>query len=91
MTANKTITKLGKRIKKIKACMSEDYGKKKEKIGCLEETLAKLKKSHKALKKGLEKETDEAKREKIQQNLDVVGLQRKKGLALLKSLRSEMR
>ncbi len=60
--------------------------KRKEELNDL---LARLKQKEVELKQELEKERDEQVRAKLAQKIDVVHTQRKKGVAMLKELRSE--
>jgi 16S rRNA C1402 (ribose-2'-O) methylase RsmI len=57
--------------------------KRKEELNDL---LSRLKQKEVALKKELEKETDEDRKAKLEQKIDVVHTQRKKGLVMLKEL-----
>lgn len=62
--------------------------KKKEEMG---ELLVRLKQKEVELKEKLELETNEGERKKLQQTIDLVHSQRKKGLGVLQELRDQGR
>ena len=80
MTNEKLFEKLGSLLE-----TSEDADKKH--IKKLRKVLQKLKKSQKALQAGLDEVQDDHERRKIKQEIEVLKLQRKKGVKVYKALK----
>lgn len=78
--------KTPKLLKKVQAYIDSDKIKQCKRQDCIKEVLQKLKKKQRALKDKLHKENDERERKHIQKTLDIIYVQRKKGLKALKKL-----
>ena len=85
MAFNKALKK--KLLKKLKAYMNADAENLKQQDEGLSKVLKKLKKKEKHLKRLIAAMADGEEREMLEQELKVVHSQRKKGIALLSSLR----
>ncbi len=73
-----------KLLEKLKEFFDSDTRERKKQRSDVKDILKKLKKRERHLKEKLEDEKDEEKRNRIQQKIDVVYAQRKKGIALIK-------
>lgn len=73
-----------KLLEKLKAFFDSDARERKKQEADVKDILKKLKKRERHLKEKLEDETDEEKRNRLQQKIDVVYAQRKKGIKLIK-------
>jgi len=85
MKFNKALKK--KLLKKLKSYMHEDIEALQNQDDGLSRVLKKLKKKEKHLQQLIDKEGDADEREVLQQELNVVHSQRKKGITLLSSIR----
>lgn len=79
--------KTPKLIKKVQAYIDSDKIKQCKQEECIKEVLHKLKKKQHALKHKLSGEKDEKKLKQIQKALDIIYIQRKKGLKALKKVK----
>ncbi len=73
-----------KLIEKLKAFFDSDARERDKQRSDIKDILKKLKKKERQLKEKLDEEDDEEKRNRIQQKIDVVYAQRKKGINLIK-------
>lgn len=80
--------KTPKLIKKVQEYIDADKLKQCQRRDCIKQVLHKLKKKQRMLKHKLAKEKNEKDRERIQDTLDIIYVQRKKGLKAIKSLKS---
>ncbi|RLJ22539.1 hypothetical protein DJ030_01255 [bacterium endosymbiont of Escarpia laminata] len=78
--------KIPKLLKRVQEYVDADKLKQCKRKDCMKEVLQKLKKQQHALKDKLGKEKNEKERKRIQKALDIIYLQRKKGLKALKKL-----
>ena len=76
-----------KLIDKMQGLLKLDREHQKKKRDKVHGLLKKLKKKQKDLEDKLKKEKDDAKKRRLQQNLNVIYAQRKKGIKLCKSLK----
>jgi hypothetical protein len=83
--------KVKKLLKKLKRYINADTEEQMHKEEGLSKVLKKLKKNEQKLQKRLEKEKDKEERELIEQELEIVHSQRKKGIKLLSDLRKKER
>ena len=79
--------KTPKLLKRVQEYLDADELKQCKRKDCIKEVLHKLKKKQRMLKSRLAKEKDEKERKRIQKTLDIVYVQRKKGLKVLKNLK----
>ncbi|HHH37972.1 MAG TPA: hypothetical protein ENK50_00125 [Sedimenticola sp.] len=79
--------KTRKLIRKMREYLSADRKKQRKQVECMIELLKKLKHKERTLQQKLEHEKDEKKRQEIQNNLDIIFAQRRKGVAILKELK----
>ena len=80
--------KTPKLIKKVQEYLDADELKQCKRKDCIKEVLNKLKKKQRMLKHKLAKESNDKERKHIQKTLDIIYIQRKKGLKALKSLKN---
>jgi len=73
-------------LKKVEEFIDSDKKQQCEQKDSIKEILKKLKKKRSAIKEKLAVEDNEDKREKMQKQLDIIFVQRKKGLKVLKKL-----
>ena len=73
-----------KLLEKLRIFFDSDARERKKQRSDVKDILKKLKKRERHLKEKLEDEKDKEKRNRIQQKIDVVYAQRKKGIALIK-------
>ncbi len=73
-----------KLLEKLKIFFDSDAREREKQKSDVKDILKKLKKRERHLKEKLDGENDEEKRNRIQQKIDVVYAQRKKGIALIK-------
>ena len=78
-----------KLLKKLKSYMNAEADQLQQEDDGLSKVLKKLKKKEKHLKALIAAERDEDEREMLEQELNVVHSQRKKGITLLSSLRKK--
>jgi len=79
--------KTPKLIKRVQEYIDSDKLKQCKRGDCIKEVLHKLKKKQRMLKEKLAKEKNEKERKQIQKTLDIIYVQRKKGLKALKSMK----
>ena len=79
-----------KLFKKLSALLENSKDADKKHIKKLRKVLQKLKKSQKALYAGLDEIEDEHERRKIKQDIEVLKLQRKKGVKVYKELKQAL-
>ena len=79
--------KTPKLLKRVQEYIDADKLKQCKRKDCIKEVLHKLKKKQHMLKGKLAKEKDDKERKHIQKTLDIIYVQRKKGLKALKSLK----
>ena len=79
--------KTPKLLKRVQEFIDADKLKQCKRKDCIKEVLHKLKKKQRMLKDRLAKVKDEKERKQIQKTLDIIYVQRKKGLKVLKSLK----
>lgn len=79
--------KTPKLIKKVQEYIDADKMKQCKRQDCIKEVLHKLKKKQRILKEKLTSEKDEKERKQIQKTLDIIYVQRKKGLKALKTMK----
>ncbi len=75
---------------KLAAFFDLDVGIKNQRKEELQDLLMRLKRKEVSLKEEMHNEKNPDSKEKLSQKIDVVHTQRKKGVKMLKSLRSEM-
>lgn len=73
-----------KLLEKLRIFFDSDARERENQRGDVKDILKKLKKKERNLKQKLDGENDAEKRNRIQQKIDVVYAQRKKGIALIK-------
>lgn len=78
--------KLKKLLKRISTLIDTEQSEQLQQCELLKKTLKKLKQKHRELKKKLEHEKDKDKRRELEEKIQIVKAQRRKGLGLLKSL-----
>ena len=78
-----------KLLRKLNRILSAEQKEQSEKYSSLKKVLKSLRTEKKRLAAELEKTTDEQEREAIATRLEVISVQRKKGLVLLKELKSQ--
>lgn len=76
--------KTPKLLKRVQQYINSDKLKQCKKRDCIKQVLHKLKKKQRALKDRLASEKSEKERKNIQNTLDIIYVQRKKGLKALK-------
>lgn len=79
--------KLRKLLDKLSYCLQTDQREQLKQYKSLKDVLKKLKKKRDVLREELSAVADSDERERIQRKLDVITVQRQKGLALLKELK----
>ena len=79
--------KTPKLLKRVQEYIDADELKQCKRKDCIKEVLHKLKKKQHMLKDKLAKEKDDKERKHIQKTLDIIYVQRKKGLKALKSMK----
>ena len=79
--------KTPKLLKKTEEILSAKKSKQHEQKECLKEILDKLKKKKKKLQEKLETEENKKERDRIEKDLAIIHVQRKKGLKALKDLK----
>ena len=79
--------KTPKLLKRVQEFIDSDKLKQCKRKDCIKQVLHKLKKKQRMLKDRLAKVKDEKERKQIQKTLDIIYVQRKKGLKVLKSLK----
>ena len=78
-----------KLLRKLNQILSAEQKVQSEKYSSLKKVLKSLRTEKKRLASELEKTTDEQEREAIATRLEVISVQRKKGLELLKELKNQ--
>jgi thiamine kinase-like enzyme len=78
--------KIPKMLKRVDEFLDSDKKKQCDQKDSIKEILHKLKKKHNHCKEKHKDEKDEKKRARIQKELDIIWVQRKKGLKALKKL-----
>ncbi len=78
-----------KLLRKLNRILSAEQDVQSEKYRSLKKVLKSLRSEKKRLASELEKATDKQEREAIANRLEVISVQRKKGLELLKELKSQ--
>lgn len=73
-------------LKKVEQFIDSDKNKQREQKDSIKHILKKLKKKHSSIKEKLATEKNPEKQEKIEKELDIIFVQRKKGLKELKKL-----
>ena len=76
--------KTPKLIKKVESYLDADKKKQRKQMDSIQEILKKLEKKQRILKDKLAKEKNQKSRKRIQTDLDIIFVQRKKGLKALK-------
>lgn len=76
-----------KLLKKLQHLLDADYREQAVRRDSLKKVLKKLRKRRDALKEALEKTDDEKERRLIREQMEIIKVQRKKGLTLLSDLR----
>ena len=79
--------KTPKLLKKVQEYVDSDKKQQCEQRDSIKKILNKLKKKQKALRVKRDQEKDEKARAKIQKELDIIFVQRKKGLKILKKMK----
>ncbi|MES9845972.1 MAG: hypothetical protein ABW162_13525 [Candidatus Sedimenticola sp. PURPLELP] len=79
--------KTPKLIKRVNEYLDADKKKQRDQMDSIKEVLKKLKKKQHNLKGKLDKEKNTKDKKKIQKDLDIIFVQRKKGLKALKKLK----
>ncbi|MET0106161.1 MAG: hypothetical protein ABW072_13615 [Sedimenticola sp.] len=79
--------KTPKLIKRVNEYLDASKNKQREQKESIKEILKKLKKKERALKEKLGKEKSAKNKKRLQQDLDIIFAQRKKGLKALKKLK----
>lgn len=79
--------KTPKLLKKVQEYIDSDKLKQCKRQDCMKEVLQKLKKKQSMLKVKLDKEKSEKERKQIQQTLDAIYVQRRKGVKVLKRMK----
>lgn len=79
--------KTPKLIKKVHEYIDADKMKQCKRGECIKEVLHKLKKKQRMLEEKLAEEKNEKERKQIQKTLDIIYVQRKKGLKALKNMK----
>jgi len=81
--------KFNKLLKKLKLYLDADAEQLQQEDEGLSKVLKKLKKKEQALQSAIEKERDDEERELLEQELNIVHSQRKKGIGLLSEIRKK--
>jgi phage shock protein A len=81
--------KLTKILTKLNDILDDDRRAQLQEIEALKVSIKRLKKKYKEFESQCEAEVDQKKKAKLQEKINIVRAQRKKGLKLLKSLREE--
>jgi len=81
--------KLTKILTKLNDILDDDRRAQLQEIEALKTSIKRLKKKYKEFEGRCEAEDDEKKKVKLQEKINIIRAQRKKGLKLLKSLREE--